>query len=67
MHETFTYSVPDVSSGHCRAAIVAEVGALVGVASVVVDLDARRVVVTGIGLDDLAVRRAIYEAGYEAR
>lgn len=59
------YSVPGVSCGHCRAAIVEEVGELDGVASVDVDLDAKRVAVTGERLDDAAVRRAIAEAGYE--
>lgn len=60
------YSVPGVSCGHCRAAIVDEVGEVAGVSSVDVDLDAKRVTVAGEGLDDDAVRRAIAEAGYEA-
>jgi copper chaperone CopZ len=64
--QTLTYSVLGIGTGHCRAAIDAEVRAL-GVALVEVDLDAQRVVVVGLGLDDLAIRRAIYEAGYEAR
>jgi copper chaperone len=60
-----TYLVPDISSGHCRAAITAEVGAIPGVASVDVDLDAQRVTVTGQALDGGAIRDAIYDAGYE--
>ncbi len=66
MKQTMTYNVPEVRSGHCRAAIEAEVGALRGVGSVAVDLDARHVVVRGDALDDGAIRKAIYDAGYEA-
>ena len=61
-----TYSVPGVSCDHCRAAIVDEVGSLDGVRDVLVDLDARRVVVRGDRLDDASLRAAIEEAGYEA-
>jgi copper chaperone CopZ len=64
---TLTYDVPDISCGHCEAAITAEVCALPGVAAVEVDLAAKRVAVTGAGLDDAAVRAAIFEAGYEVR
>ncbi len=63
--DQLTYTVPGVSCGHCRAAITAEVGKVAGVASVDVDLDAKRVSVTGEELDDAAVRVAIDEAGYE--
>ena len=66
MSQTRTYLVPDISSGHCRAAIEAEVGGLPGVESVEVDLDATRVSVTGGSLDDDAIRAAIHDAGYEA-
>ena len=66
MNETITYSVPDISSGHCRAAITAEIGALTGVESVDADLETKLVHVTGSGLDDAAIRQAIHEAGYAA-
>jgi putative flavoprotein involved in K+ transport len=66
MNHTKTYFVPDMSSGHCRAAIAAEVGTVPGVESVEVDVDSKRVVVTGDGLDGDAIRAAIYDAGYEA-
>lgn len=62
---TLTYSVPGVSCGHCRAAIAGEVGRVHGVDAVDVDLDAKRVRVTGRDLDDAAVRAAIDEAGYD--
>jgi copper chaperone len=64
--EEIRYSVPGVSCSHCEQAISAEVGKVVGVAAVQVDLDAKTVAVRGHGLDDASVRAAIAEAGYEA-
>lgn len=64
--ETVLYSVPDMSCGHCEAAVTKEISALPGVESVVVDLDSKRVEVSGSELDDAAIRAAIEEAGYEA-
>jgi copper chaperone len=64
MSETVTHSVPGISSGHCRAAIAAEVGAVAGVESVDVDLDTKLVHVIGSALDDAAIRQAIHHAGY---
>ena len=63
--DRLTYTVPGISCGHCRAAIVAEVAQTPGVDTVDVDLDARVVTVTGPRLDDAAVRAAIDEAGYD--
>jgi len=63
--EQLSYSVPGVSCGHCRAAITAELAMVPGVASVDVDLDAKRVTVAGDRLDEGAVRAAIDEAGYD--
>ena len=60
-----TYSVPDISCEHCRAAITTEVEAVPGVRAVVVDLDAGRVSVRATELDDAGVRGAIAEAGYD--
>ena len=65
MTDTLTYSVPGVSCGHCRTAITEEVEQLPGVSGVDVDLEAKRVTVTGTGIDDGALRAAIDEAGYE--
>jgi len=67
MTETVTYSVPDMSCGHCRAAITAEVSAVPGVEAIDVDLDSKLVTVRGCSLDDAALIAAIDEAGYEAR
>jgi len=66
MSETITYTVPGMSCGHCKAAVTEEVSAVEGVDSVLVDLDSKRVDVTGAQLDDAAIRAAIEEAGYEA-
>lgn len=63
---TITYSVPDMSCGHCRAAITAEVNEVPGVETVEVELDTKIVAVTGRALDHDALVAAIYEAGYEA-
>jgi copper chaperone CopZ len=66
MPERKTYQVPDISSGHCRAAITEHVSKVAGVETVVVDLDAKLVAVLGTALDDTAICRAIYDAGYTA-
>ena len=66
MSDTLTYTVPGMSCGHCQAAVTEEVSAVAGVDSVLVDLDSKRVDVTGARLDDAAIRAAIEEAGYEA-
>jgi copper chaperone len=65
MSETTSYSVPGMHCGHCRAAVTRELEALAGVESVDVDLERKRVTITGQGLDDEALRAAIDEAGYE--
>jgi copper chaperone len=57
--------IDEISSGHCSAAITAEVGRFGGVTSVEVDLEEQRVTVVGSALDDRAIRRAIDEAGHE--
>lgn len=64
--ETRLYVVPGMHCGHCEAAVKEEVSALAGVASVLVDLETKRVEVSGEALDDRAIREAIEEAGYEA-
>ena len=61
---TRTYSVPDISCGHCKSAIEGEVGALDDVATVLVDIEARTVTVDGEASDE-AIHAAIEEAGYD--
>jgi copper chaperone len=62
--ENSTYSVPDISCGHCKQAIESEVGQVDGVERVEVDVDRRTVTVDGTAGED-AVVGAIREAGYE--
>ena len=66
MAEVITYTVPDMTCGHCKASVTEEVAAVVGVTAVEVDLKTKLVVVRGEALDDGALRAAIAEAGYEA-
>ncbi len=61
-----SYTVPDMSCGHCKHAVTEEVSAVPGVESVAVDLETKRVTVVGEALDDSLLRAAIDEAGYEA-
>ena len=63
--EALRYSVPGVTCEHCRVAIVKEVDVVAGVESVVVDLEQKLVDVRGVDLDDVAIRAAIDEAGYD--
>ena len=60
------YVVPGMHCAHCEEAVREEVSAVAGVESVTVDLETKRVEVSGSGLDDAAIRAAIEEAGYEA-
>lgn len=66
MSETISYTVPDMSCGHCKQAVTEELTQVEGVESVDVDLETKLVVVQGEGLEDAALRAAIEEAGYEA-
>ena len=65
MSETLTYTVPGIHCGHCEAAIKQEVSAVDGVRAVEVDLERKRVTVSGVSLDDGRLREAIDEAGYD--
>ena len=64
MSQTISYSVPDVSCGHCVAAITSEVTTVAGVQSVDVDLDAKTVTITADPLDAPAILAAIDDAGF---
>lgn len=63
---TLEYIVSGMSCGHCVKAVSDEVSTVPGVSAVDIDLDTKRLVVSGSGVDDAAVRAAIVEAGYEA-
>ena len=60
------YAVPAIHCEHCARAIREEVSEVAGVESVDVDLDAKTVTISGVGVSDDLVRAAIVEAGYEA-
>lgn len=60
-----TLTVPEVTCGHCEAAVKQEVGALAGVSGVEVDLETKHVTVTGSELDRAAIVEAIDEAGFD--
>lgn len=66
MLQTLAVQVPGMSCAHCTGAVEREVAALPGVESVHADLATKVVTVTGTGLDDVAIRAAIADAGYEA-
>ena len=66
MASTVVYTVEGMSCGHCVNSVTEEVGEVAGVTDVKVDLEGKKVTVTGEGqVDDSAVRAAIDEAGYE--
>ena len=65
MAETITFGVPGVHCAHCEAAIKQEVSSVEGVERVEVDLEAKKVIVSGSALDDARLRAAIDEAGYD--
>lgn len=60
-----TYSVPEIHCDACRTAIETQVGGVAGVDTVDVDLETKRVLVSGDELDDTAIRDAIDAAGFE--
>jgi copper ion binding protein len=58
-------TVIGMTCAHCVAAVTEEVGRLLGVTAVDVDLASGRVTVTSDGpLDDVALAAAVDEAGY---
>lgn len=66
MSETVTYTVPAIHCEHCAMSIREEVSEVEGVDDVAVDLETKIVSVSGIDLNDAALRAAIEEAGYQA-
>ena len=66
MSETVTYTVPAIHCEHCAMSIREEVSEVEGVDDVAVDLETKIVSVSGIDLNDAALRSAIEEAGYQA-
>ena len=66
LSKTHVYSVPAVHCSHCATSIREEVSEVEGVEEVEVDLATKVVTISGHALDDVALRAAIAEAGYEA-
>ena len=63
---TQTYSVPDVSCGHCVKAITDELTKVPGVGDVAVDLERKLVTVRhDERASDAALRAGIEEAGFD--
>lgn len=60
---TSTYSVPEISCGHCKSTIEGAVRTLDDIDSVEVDIDAKTVTVQGG--DSEAIITAIEDAGYD--
>ena len=59
------YIVTGMTCAHCVLSVKEEVAELAGVESVDVELASGRLVVSGAGITDDAVRAAVAEAGYE--
>jgi copper chaperone len=59
------YAVNGMTCGHCVMSVSEEVEQVPGVTGVEVDLTAGRVVVSGEGFSDEAIRAAVDEVGYE--
>jgi copper chaperone CopZ len=64
MAEKF-FTVSGMTCGHCAASVTEEVVAVPGVTEVDVDVRSGLVTVRGDSVDDIAVRAAITDAGYE--
>lgn len=62
--EQKTYTVSGMTCGHCEASVREEVGEVAGVSAVEVSHETGRLVVSGEGVSDEAVRAAVEEAGY---
>ena len=62
--EQRTYTVTGMTCGHCVSSVKEEVGEVVGVSSVDVQLETGALTVSGEGISDDAVKAAVEEAGY---
>jgi copper chaperone len=62
--EQKTYTVTGMTCGHCEMSVREEVAEVPGVSGVEVSHADGRLVVTGEGVSDEAVRAAVEEAGY---
>ncbi len=65
MSNTYTFSVPDMSCGHCRMRISNALSAAANISNFEIDLDAKVVTVTTDSAADV-IAAVIDEAGYDA-
>lgn len=63
--QQMTLQVAGMTCGHCVLSVEEEIAEVEGVATVSADLESGRVLVTGSGVDEAAVRAAVATAGYE--
>lgn len=61
-----TFSVPDMTCGHCKAAVEKAIHQLDGAAAVSVDIEKRSVAVNSEKTTSDAILAALKTAGYEA-
>lgn len=65
---TMTYNVDGMSCGHCVKTVTEGVGEITGVTEVQVDLENKKVTVTGDdSVDDTSVRETIDDLGFEVQ
>lgn len=63
---TTVYDVSGMTCGHCKSTLTKEIGAVDGVLTVDVDVEAGRVTVTTSGEpDDALLAKVVDDAGYE--
>ena len=63
--KTSTYAVRGMTCDHCAASVSEEVGEIVGVEEVSVDLSSGRLEVRGSDVTEDELETAVSEAGYE--
>jgi copper chaperone CopZ len=63
-HADRNYTVNGMTCGHCKKSVVEQVLQVPGVRAVDVDLDSGLLTVRGDDFEDVAVHKAVDEAGY---
>jgi copper chaperone CopZ len=66
MSTTSSFVVSGMTCEHCVSSVTEQVSALEGVSGVKVDLQSGQLSVSGTGVTDDSVRRAVVDAGYQA-
>jgi copper chaperone CopZ len=65
MSQTRTYTVAGMTCGHCVSSVTEEVQEVPGVEDVDVVLETGQLTVTAAPIDDVAIKAAVEEAGYQ--